>query len=213
MKIAVFGSSLPRPGEPAYEDARELGGGIARRGATVLCGGYGGVMEAACRGAAEAGGESIGVILAGGGEPNRWVSRSIAEADLSGRLTRLRDLADAWIFLPRGLGTMLELVWIAESVVKGLAAPRPLVLLGDSWRSVLERAREEASSRDGARILAACVREAGSPADARRARDRGAGDLGADVARVIDSPGSQAPSRNTRYFGSVRMFFEGRRYL
>jgi len=174
VNVAVFGSSLPREGEAAYGDAFELGREIARQGAAVLCGGYGGVMEAACRGAAEAGGESIGVVLAGRGEPNRWVSRVIAEPDLSRRLARLRDLADAWIFLPRGLGTMLELVWIAESVVKGLTPPRPFVLPGDYWRSLLLRARDEASAPDGARRLAACVREAASPAEAVELALRGA---------------------------------------
>ena len=166
MNVAVFGSSLPREGEPGYQVARELGREVARRKAAVLCGGYGGVMEAACRGAAEAGGESIGVLLAGRGEPNRWVSRVLVEADLSRRLTRLRDLADAWIFLPRGLGTMLELVWIAESVVKGLAAPRPFVLFGDYWRSIMEKALTEASSPEGAQTLRRCMRAADSPAQA-----------------------------------------------
>jgi uncharacterized protein (TIGR00730 family) len=180
MNVAVFGSSRLRAGDPEYEVARELGREIARRGATVVCGGYGGVMDAVCRGAAEAGGESIGVVLAGGGDPNGWVSRAIVEADLSGRLKSLRDLADAWIFLPRGLGTMLELVWIAESVVKGLAAPRPFVLVGDYWSSVFDRASEEASTKEGARALRRCLREAPDPASAaelalpgttRRAKD------------------------------------------
>ncbi|MGH9398933.1 MAG: Rossmann fold nucleotide-binding protein, partial [Thermoanaerobaculia bacterium] len=64
MNIGVFGSSLPREGEAAYEEAREIGQLVARRGGRVVCGGYGGVMEAACRGAAEAGGSSLGVVLA-----------------------------------------------------------------------------------------------------------------------------------------------------
>ncbi|MGE5276556.1 MAG: LOG family protein [Acidobacteriota bacterium] len=173
MNVAVFGSSLPREGEPAYEVARELGREVARRRAAVLCGGYGGVMEAACRGAAEAGGESVGVLLAGRGEPNRWASRMLVETDLSRRLARLRDLAGAWIFLPRGLGTMLELVWISESLVKGLVAPRPVVLLGDFWRPTLEKALAEASSSEGAKTLRQCIREADSPAEAVGAALRG----------------------------------------
>lgn len=61
------------------------------------------------------------------------------------RLRRLLDEANAWIFLPRGLGTMLELVWMAESVVKADAAPRPFVLLGDFWRPTVETALAEAA--------------------------------------------------------------------
>jgi uncharacterized protein (TIGR00730 family) len=166
FSISVFGSSLPAEGSAAYQQAQELGSEIARRGGRVVCGGYGGVMEAACRGAAEAGGASVGVILQGRGAPNRWVTESIAEADLPERLRRLRDLADAWIFLPHGLGTMLELVWIAESVVKGDARPRPFVLLGDFWRLTLETALAEASSSSHTAALRASIRFAATPAEA-----------------------------------------------
>ncbi|MGH9400468.1 MAG: LOG family protein, partial [Thermoanaerobaculia bacterium] len=131
MNVGVFGSSLPREGEASYEEAREIGQLVARRGGRVVCGGYGGVMEAACRGAAEAGGPSLGVILADRPDANRWVTHVSPEADLSARLKRLRDASDAWIFLPRGLGTMLELIWVAESVVKGDARPCPFILLSD----------------------------------------------------------------------------------
>ena len=166
LSIGVFGSSLPVEGSAAYEEARGLGLEIARRGGRVVCGGYGGVMEAACRGAAQAGGSSVGVVLRGGGAPNRWVTESVAVAGLSERLRRWRDLAQAWIFLPHGLGTMLELVWIAESVVKEDSAARPFVLLGDFWRPTLDTALAEASNPDGAAVLRASVRFAATPSEA-----------------------------------------------
>ena len=166
FSVAVFGSSLPGEGSVAYEDAREIGREIARRGARVVCGGYGGVMEAACRGAAEAGGGSLGVLLEGRGEGNRYLTDRSRVPDLSARLRFLRDSSDAWIFLPHGLGTMLELVWIAESVVKGDVSAKPFVLLGDFWRPTVETALAEASNPDGAALLRECVRFAGSPAEA-----------------------------------------------
>ncbi len=166
MNVGVFGSSLPVEGEAAWEEARRLGEEIARRGARVVCGGYGGVMEAACRGAAEAGGATVGVVLSGGGPPNAWVGEARLAADLSERLRILRDFSDAWIFLPRGLGTLLELVWIAESVVKGQARPRPFVLLGDFWQAVVRTALEEASNPAGAGALRAAVRFAATVAEA-----------------------------------------------
>src|SRR3990172_11196235 len=61
MNITVFGSSSPAPGEPAYEEARRLGDLLARAGHCVLTGGYMGTMEAVSRGAAEAGGHTVGV--------------------------------------------------------------------------------------------------------------------------------------------------------
>lgn len=166
ISIGVFGSSLPQEGSAAYEEARQVGREIARRRGKVVCGGYGGVMEAACRGAAEAGGRSLGVLLAGRGNGNRWVSEKVREPDLPARLRRLRDASNAWIFLPHGLGTMLEIVWIAESVVKQDAAPRAFVLLGDFWRPTLETALAEASNPGGAEVFRSCIRYAAAPAEA-----------------------------------------------
>jgi uncharacterized protein (TIGR00725 family) len=170
--VGVFGSSLPEEGSAAYEEAREIGREIARRGGRVVCGGYGGVMEAACRGAAEAGGESLGVLLDGRGEGNRWLTQRAHEKDLSARLRRLRDESEGWLFLPHGLGTMLEIVWIAESVVKGDAPAQPFVLLGGFWRPTVETALDEASNPSGAGRLRGCVRFAETAAEAVRAAFR-----------------------------------------
>lgn len=122
-------------------------------------------MEAACRGAVEAGGESLGIVLAGKGKPNRWVSQAEVAADLPDRLTRLRDAAGAAIFLPHGLGTMLEIVWMAESVVKGDIPPKPLVFLGESWRGVVAAAVSEAAG-PGREALASSVFFVSTPAEA-----------------------------------------------
>jgi len=114
-------------------------------------------MEAACRGAAEAGGASRGVILAGAGGPNAWVRETVVASDLGERLRILRDSTGAWIFLPRGLGTMLEIAWMAESVVKAAARSRPFVFLGAFWRPVVETALAEASNPEGAATLSGAV--------------------------------------------------------
>jgi uncharacterized protein (TIGR00725 family) len=165
VSVGVFGSSRPVEGEPAYEEARTVGRELARRGARVVCGGYGGVMEAACRGAAEEGGESLGVVLAEKGAPNRWVSRALVAADLAERLMRLMDESRAAIFLPRGLGTMLEIVWMAECITKGDIPPRPLVFLGESWRGVVAAAVSEAAG-PGREALASSVFFVSTPAEA-----------------------------------------------
>jgi len=122
-------------------------------------------MEAVCRGAREEEGDTVGVTLAGRGGANDWVKTKVEARDLAERLTRLRDLADGWIFLPHGLGTMLELVWVAESVVKRDIAARPLVLLGEFWKPTLETIRLEAAG-SGAQALTAWVRWASSPEEA-----------------------------------------------
>lgn len=144
-----------------------MGRAIARRGARVVCGGYGGIMEAACRGAAEEGGDCVGIVLAGRGEGNAWLTETVPAREPGERLTKLRDASDAWIFLPRGLGTMLELAWMAESVVKREVAARPLVLLGDFWRPTVETMLREATGSD-AGALTACVLRATTPEEAVR---------------------------------------------
>src|SRR5262249_61481587 len=123
------------------------------RGGGAGGGGSGGRMEGAGGGPAGAGGRRLGVLLEGRGDGNRYLTERARAPDLPARLRLLRDSADAWIFLPRGLGTMLELVWIAESVVKGDVPPKPFVLLGDFWRSTVDTALAEASNPEGADVL------------------------------------------------------------
>jgi len=164
LSIAVLGSSRTAEDSPDYRDALTIGREIARRGGRVVCGGGGGVMEAVCRGAAETGRRSLG-ILVGSGEPNRWVSEVVREPDLGRRLQRLTDESSAAIFLPRGLGTMLEIAWMAESVTKALAPPRPLVFLGPFWRRKVALAVAEAAG-PGAEALAKSVRFTSTPEEA-----------------------------------------------
>jgi len=59
--VTVFGSSRPKAGDAEYEEARELGNLLAKRGFAVCTGGFGGVMEGVSRGAKEGGGKTYGV--------------------------------------------------------------------------------------------------------------------------------------------------------
>lgn len=156
VSIAVLGSSRAGPDGPDYQNALAIGREIARRGGRVVCGGYGGVMEAVCRGASEANGTSLGVLLEDG-EPNRWVSEAVRVPDLGARLRRLSDESSAAIFLPRGLGTLLEITWMAESIAKGHVSPRPLVFLGLFWRRTVALALAEAVG-PGATSLGGSIR-------------------------------------------------------
>ena len=164
FSIAVFGSSRADEEGPDYPNALEIGREIARRGGRIVCGGGGGIMEAVCRGAAEAGGRTLGVVV-GHAPPNGWVTDVLREPDLAGRLRRLRDESSAAIFLPRGLGTMLEIAWMAESVVKCEIAPRPLVFLDLFWRRAVALALGEAAG-PGADALARSIRFANTPGEA-----------------------------------------------
>ncbi len=139
--VTVFGSSQPQPLSPAYLVAYELGRAIAAEGWTLCNGGYGGTMEAAAKGAAEAGGHTIGVTCAAFGRngPNRFIKQEVPTFDLLARLNTLWRLGNAYVVLPGGTGTLLELSFVWELVNKRLIrSPRPLVLMGDHWAPVVE---------------------------------------------------------------------------
>jgi uncharacterized protein (TIGR00725 family) len=188
FSIAVLGSSRAAEDSPDYRHALEIGREITRRGGRVVCGGYGGVMEAVSRGAAESGGHVLGVLLAGG-NPNPWVSEVSREADLSARLRRLRDESSAAIFLPRGLGTLLEIAWMAESIAKAHVAPRALVFLGTFWRRAAALAVNEAAG-PAAEALGRSISFVSTPAAAVAAAF---GDGGWESARRKAIPGTPSP--------------------
>jgi len=144
MKVSVFGGSQPKPDSPAYEEARTLGGLLAKQGYTVMTGGYIGTMEAVSRGAAEAGGLVIGVTCAEIERwrdvgANRWVKEEWRRESLIERLQVLIQECDAAMALPGGPGTLTEisLTWnlmIVESMHR-----RPLILIGDGWQTVFDQ--------------------------------------------------------------------------
>ncbi len=142
IKIAVFGSSRPAEGSERYEEARAVGGALAREGWTVVTGGYRGVMEAASRGAKEAGGSTVGVTTAffdrGSLKPNQWVGREIKTSTYAERLLKLTDISDGYVVMQGGSGTLTELFFSWELEKNTSIPPRPLVLYGDRWPRIIE---------------------------------------------------------------------------
>lgn len=141
--VAVFGSSQPKPLSPAYQTAYELGRAIAAAGWTLCNGGYAGTMEAAARGAVEAGGHTIGVtcaVFSGRKGANKYIRQEVPTFDLLTRLNTLVRLGRAHVVLPGGTGTLLELALVWEMLNKSLLRRRnaPLILLGDHWAPVVE---------------------------------------------------------------------------
>ncbi len=136
--ITVFGSSrLTEPSE-LYALARQLGAALAQAGFSVASGGYGGIMEAVSRGAAEAGGHVIGVVAGSlPGTANRWVREEIRVESWEQRLRRLIALGEGYVACPGGTGTLVELAVAWEMMNKRLLPRRPLVALGDFWRPVI----------------------------------------------------------------------------
>ena len=138
--IAVFGSSEPQPGSPAYGTAYQLGSLLAAARYPVLTGGYGGVMEAASRGAREAGGTTIGVPCAifGDRAPNQHLDEIIMAPDLYDRTRQLIEPAAGYIVLPGKSGTLAELAFVWALDRASCLKDRPVLLLGSGWQPLVD---------------------------------------------------------------------------
>jgi uncharacterized protein (TIGR00730 family) len=141
--ITVFGSSRPAPGSADYETARALGAALARAGFAVCTGGYGGTMEGVSRGACEAGGHVIGVTAeVFRSRANAWVAEEVRVKTWQERLFELIRRGQGYVVLPGGTGTLAELAVVWEMLNKSFLDRKPLVVLGDFWRVVLEVVEE-----------------------------------------------------------------------
>lgn len=139
--VAVFGSAEGGPGDPLYEEARRVGDRLARAGIRVVTGGYGGVMEGASRGAREANGPALGIVAPAifpDRDPNPYLSERVEAADLHQRMRWLIERSDGYAVLPGKTGTLAEVALVWALMRAGALSPRPVVMLGASWRRLLE---------------------------------------------------------------------------
>ena len=139
--VTVFGSARFKEGHPHYELAREVGARIARSGFTVMTGGGPGIMEAANRGAREAGGRSIGcnIELPQEQEPNPYLDRWITFRHFFVRKIMLVKYSYAFVVMPGGFGTLDEVFETLTLIQTGKIANFPVVLMGvEYWRDLRE---------------------------------------------------------------------------
>ena len=171
LLVAVFGSADPLEGDPLYESARRVGALLVDAGYGVVTGGYGGVMEGASRGAAEAGGTAVGVTCGvfSRRQPNRFLTERRETADLVARTGALVDAACGYIVLHGKSGTLAELTLVWALHRAGSLGPRPVVLLGDAWRPFLHHLVRGAMIEDD---QLAITRVADGPEEAVMAVDR-----------------------------------------
>lgn len=141
--ITVFGSSRPHELDAGYAEALELGRQLAGRGFRVCTGGYGGVMEAASRGAKEAAGRTLAVTAEFFRmRANRWVDEEVRVKTWQERLFELVRRGNGYVACRGGTGTLVELAVVWEMLNKGVMERRPFVALGEFWRPIIERVRE-----------------------------------------------------------------------
>ena len=108
--VAVVGPGAALDDDRATADAEVVGGALARRGAVVVCGGLGGVMAAVCRGAAAAGGTSIGLLPGvDRAAANPWVTYALPTGLGEARNACVVRSADVVIAISGGYGTLSEI--------------------------------------------------------------------------------------------------------
>jgi uncharacterized protein (TIGR00730 family) len=143
--VSVFGSARSGPDSAECRLAEQLGGALARAGYAVITGGGPGVMEAANRGANEAGGLSVGLGIELPFEQgiNEWVDLPIEFRYFFARKTMFVKYAQAFVVLPGGFGTMDELFEALTLVQTGKVTRFPVVLMGATyWRGLLDWLRD-----------------------------------------------------------------------
>ncbi|MEK7643817.1 MAG: TIGR00730 family Rossman fold protein, partial [Patescibacteria group bacterium] len=138
-EITFLGSARIKEGHEYYQIARSLAGLLAKKNFTVITGGGPGIMEAANRGAHEAGGQSIGLNIQLPFEQiiNPYVTRSTSFFYFFNLKVMLTSPACAFVYFPGGYGTMDEFFEVVDLMELGLMNKCPVVLVGRKYWSPL----------------------------------------------------------------------------
>ncbi|MFH1059367.1 MAG: TIGR00730 family Rossman fold protein [Pseudomonadota bacterium] len=143
--VSIFGSARVKPGSDVYRMAEDLGRRLVEAGFAVITGGGGGVMEAGNKGAAEAGGHSVGLNIE---LPFEQRPNPYANARLSFRYFFVRKVifvkySVAYIVMPGGFGTLDELAEALTLIQTQRIRPFPVVLMGsDYWGGLMDWIRD-----------------------------------------------------------------------
>lgn len=139
--VTIFGSARTQPGDPDYEAATQCARLLAERDFAVITGGGPGIMEAANKGAAEAGGKSVGlnIALPQEQEPNTFQNIALDFHYFFARKVMFLKYAVGMICLPGGFGTMDEFFESMTLLQTGKAPPMGVVLVGSAfWNPMVE---------------------------------------------------------------------------
>ncbi|MFC5222751.1 LOG family protein [Bifidobacterium leontopitheci] len=139
--VSIFGSARTPRTDPDYKAARRMGKGIAKHGVAVITGGGPGIMEAANRGAALAGGKSVGLGIELPHEQglNQWVNLGMSFRYFFVRKTMFVKYSSGVIVCPGGFGTFDEMFELLTLVQTHKVMSMPIVLYGtEYWRGLFE---------------------------------------------------------------------------
>ena len=145
IAVSLFGSARSKRGSADYQLAEEIAAGLTRAGYTIITGGGPGIMEAANKGAAEAGGVSVGLGIELPMESglNDYVNIGIEFRYFFVRKTVFVKYSQAFVVLPGGFGTMDELFEALTLVATGKITMFPIVLVGSEyWSGLIDWLRD-----------------------------------------------------------------------
>lgn len=149
--VTVFGSVRFRQGHAYYDLARRVGRGLAGLGFSVMTGGGPGLMEAANRGARDAGGRSVGCNITlpddSDERPNAYLDRQVSVRYFFVRKVLLSKYSRGFVVLPGGFGTMDELFEVLTLVQTRKISRLPIVLMGSAyWHGLVRFVRTMADA-------------------------------------------------------------------
>jgi len=139
--VSIFGSARTKPDDPVYKQAEEIAGLFVKNNFSVITGGGGGIMEAANKGAAEAGGKSVGlnIILPFEQKPNSYANKQINFNYFFIRKVMFIKYAAAYIIMPGGFGTLDELFEAVTLIQTHRIKPLPVIMVGSTYWSGLKK--------------------------------------------------------------------------
>jgi uncharacterized protein (TIGR00730 family) len=143
--VSIFGSARTKPDDPYYQKTELLARRLVEKGFGVITGGGPGVMEAANKGAAEAGGQSVGmnIRLPLEQKPNPYANVSIDYKYFFIRKVMFVKYAVAYVILPGGFGTMDELFEALTLIQTKRIKSFPVILMGSEyWKGLFDWLRE-----------------------------------------------------------------------
>jgi len=139
--VSIYGSARVKPGEELYHKTEEIARRLGEEGFSIITGGGPGIMEAANKGASEAGVKSVGVNIELPEEqmPNTYANISLSLRHFFVRKVLLVKYATAFIIMPGGLGTLDELTEVMTLMQTHKIKPLPVLLYSsDYWNGFLE---------------------------------------------------------------------------
>jgi uncharacterized protein (TIGR00730 family) len=148
-RVTIFGSARAKPGTFAYDEVKRVAAALAEMGCDIITGGGPGLMQAANEGAAAANApernRSVGirVDLPFEQEVNPFVEQAFEHKTFFTRLHHFVLTSDAFVVVPGGIGTVLELMMIWQLLQVKHVQQVPLILVGKMWPGLVEWARSQ----------------------------------------------------------------------